>query len=122
MRYDGSMKRNSQNPTCCPESKTAYLIKYHYDRLLLAAEHMGWFHTAKVMKGPTDLFDRVTKAVDMHKRKTGNKCPFKVCRVYFVLLEFHSPSNQFQTSPHAFPFQDTHKKYQDNFFKNRANP
>lgn len=81
MRFDGSMKRNSNNPTCCPESKTAYLIKYHYDRLLTAAEHMGWYHTAKVMKGPMDLFNRVTKAVDTHKRKSGNKCPFKVRRV-----------------------------------------
>ncbi|GAB7349977.1 hypothetical protein MBLNU459_g0664t1 [Dothideomycetes sp. NU459] len=78
LRFDASMKRNSQNPTCCPESKTAYLIKYHYDRLITAAEHMGWYHTTKVLKTPTDLFNRISRAVDTHKRKTGNKCPFKV--------------------------------------------
>jgi 4-amino-4-deoxychorismate lyase len=79
LRYDGSMKRNAQNPVCCPDSKAAYLIKYHYERLVTAADHLGWYDTNKRLKGPVDLFNRVQTAVNEHKKKTGNKCPFKVC-------------------------------------------
>jgi 4-amino-4-deoxychorismate lyase len=80
LRYDGSMKRNSQNPVCCPDSKAAYLIKYHYERLVTAADHLGWYDTSKRLKGPVDLFTRIQSAVTEHKKKTGNKCPFKVCK------------------------------------------
>ena len=79
LRYDGSMKRNAQNPVCCPDSKAAYLIKYHYERLVTAADHLGWYDTSKRLKGPVDLFNRIQTAVTEHKKKTGNKCPFKVC-------------------------------------------
>jgi hypothetical protein len=79
LRYDGSMKRNAQNPVCCPDSKAAYLIKYHYERLVTAADHLGWYDTNKRLKGPVDLFNRIQTAVTEHKKKTGNKCPFKVC-------------------------------------------
>lgn len=79
LRYDGSMKRNAQNPVCCPDSKAAYLIKYHYERLVTAADHLGWYDTNKRLKGPVDLFNRIQTAVNEHKKKTGNKCPFKVC-------------------------------------------
>jgi hypothetical protein len=79
LRYDGSMKRNSQNPVCCPDSKAAYLIKYHYERLVTAADHLGWYDTNRRLKGPVDLFNRIQTAVNEHKKKTGNKCPFKVC-------------------------------------------
>lgn len=78
LRYDVSMKRNSQNPVCSPEAKIAYLMKYHHDRLINAAEHLAWFHTLKVLKGPAYLFLRVQAAVEAHKKKSGNKCPFKV--------------------------------------------
>lgn len=78
LRYDGSMKRNAQNPVCCPDSKAAYLIKYHYERLVTAADHLGWYDTNKRLKGPVDLFNRIQTAVAEHKKKTGNKCPFKV--------------------------------------------
>ncbi|KAG9811938.1 hypothetical protein KCU77_g19691, partial [Aureobasidium melanogenum] len=78
LRYDGSMKRNAQNPVCCPDSKAAYLIKYHYERLVTAADHLGWYDTNKRLKGPVDLFNRIQTAVTEHKKKTGNKCPFKV--------------------------------------------
>lgn len=89
LRYDGSMKRNAQNPVCCPDSKAAYLIKYHYERLVTAADHLGWYDTNKRLKGPVDLFNRIQTAVTEHKKKTGNKCPFKV-RVLFCSLFLQS--------------------------------
>jgi len=92
LRYDGSMKRNSQNPVCCPDSKAAYLIKYHYERLVTAADHLGWYDTNKRLKGPVDLFNRIQTAVTEHKKKTGNKCPFKVC-ISSVSLFLSSPKN-----------------------------
>jgi hypothetical protein len=91
LRYDGSMKRNAQNPVCCPDSKAAYLIKYHYERLVTAADHLGWYDTNKRLKGPVDLFNRIQTAVTEHKKKTGNKCPFKVC--VFSSSFFLSPPN-----------------------------
>ncbi|KAL1310572.1 hypothetical protein AAFC00_000851 [Neodothiora populina] len=93
MRYDagnlksGPIKRNSfnsgkaHNPPCtnCPDaSVSAYLMKYHYERLICAADHLGWYNMDKTLKGPVELFNRVEKAVAEHKRKSGNKCPFKV--------------------------------------------
>jgi hypothetical protein len=79
------MKRNAQNPVCCPDSKAAYLIKYHYERLVTAADHLGWYDTNKRLKGPVDLFNRIQTAVAEHKKKTGNKCPFKVRDFLFFL-------------------------------------
>lgn len=98
MRYEGGgmkpgmIKRHSSmsghgpgngnmNPVCtnCPDAgKSAYLMKYHYDRLVSAADHLGWYDTAKILKGPVELFKRIESAVCEHKKKTGNKCPFKV--------------------------------------------
>ncbi|KAF1354730.1 aminotransferase class IV-domain-containing protein [Delphinella strobiligena] len=92
LRYEGNsmkpglVKRHSSmkgksNPVCkdCPDaSKSAYLMKYHYERLICAADHLGWYDTAKMLKGPVELFNRVEKAVTEHKKQTGNKCPFKV--------------------------------------------
>lgn len=90
LRYDGSMKRNAQNPVCCPESKAAYLIKYHYERLVTAADHLGWYDTNRKLKGPVDLFNRIQAAVTEHKKKTGNKCPFKVWLISDLLSSFGS--------------------------------
>jgi len=108
MRYDGNgmkpsmIKRHSSmngqgngnaslNPVCanCPDAgKSAYLMKYHYDRLITAADHLGWYDTAKIFKGPVDLFKRIETAVTEHKKKTGNKCPFKVSLHKTCHLEF----------------------------------
>jgi len=110
MRYDGNamkpgmIKRHSSmsgqgngnaslNPVCanCPDAgKSAYLMKYHYDRLVAAADHLGWYDTAKILKGPVDLFKRIETAVAEHKKKTGNKCPFKVSLYNTSLLLAHS--------------------------------
>lgn len=98
MRYDGnsmkpgltkrssSMNGKMNNPVCtnCPDASTsAYLMKYHYDRLISAADHLGWFDMQKSLKGPVELFNRIEKAVNEHKKKTGNRCPFKVSLRYF---------------------------------------
>jgi hypothetical protein len=96
LRYDGSMKRNSQNPVCCPDSKAAYLIKYHYERLVTAADHLGWYDTNRRLKGPVDLFNRIQTAVNEHKKKTGNKCPFKVC-VSSCSFFLSSPKTSYST-------------------------
>ncbi|KAG9577261.1 hypothetical protein KCV01_g17089, partial [Aureobasidium melanogenum] len=97
LRYDGSMKRNAQNPVCCPDSKAAYLIKYHYERLVTAADHLGWYDTNKRLKGPVDLFNRIQTAVTEHKKKTGNKCPFKVRVCLPTSLPDHSGLGQIKS-------------------------
>lgn len=103
LRYDGNSmkpgitKRHSSmngnmNPVCrdCPDAgKSAYLMKYHYERLVTAADHLGWYDTAKILKGPVELFNRVEKAVCEHKKQTGNKCPFKVCCLISFFPSFY---------------------------------
>lgn len=122
MRYDenamkpGLVKRSTSssinglanNPVCngCPDaSGSAYLMKFHYERLIRAAEHLGWFEMGKAIKGPVDLFNRIHKAVNEHKKKTGNKCPFKVrvCLRHNGRLEIGVEPIMSTKSPLLFP-------------------
>lgn len=107
LRYDGnsmkpgltkrssSISGSNMNPVCrdCPDAgKSAYLMKYHYDRLISAADHLGWYDTAKILKSPVDLFGRIERAINDHKKATGNRCPFKVSLFCLTPDYLHYPS------------------------------
>lgn len=90
MRFDSNIKEKKRNVGCCKESiKTAYLLKYHFDRLKDSAGHLGWFDAQKSLKRPVDFYCRIRYAVESHKKETGNRGPFKVR----IQLKYHGNLN-----------------------------
>ena len=80
LRFDPAAKPSKLNPQCCKEARSAYLFKYHHDRLKEAAGHRGWYdaQNAAAFKKPIDLYSRVQHAVEKYQQEKGATGPFKV--------------------------------------------
>lgn len=83
LRFDCDAKVNKLNPGCCKEcGKSAYLFKYHYERLKEAAGNRMWFEAQERLKKPQDFYNRVCFAVKEYQEKHSHeKGPYKVCLV-----------------------------------------
>lgn len=88
VRFDCDAKVNKLNPGACKEcGKSAYLFKYHYERLKEAAGNRMWYEAQERLKKPQDLYNRVCFAVhEFQEKNPGEKGPFKVCRTAIRLL------------------------------------
>lgn len=85
IRFDPHAK-SCKSETPCKEARKAYLFKYHYDRLIEAASHRGWYEVQKGagLKRPIDLWQRISYAVETEGDKS-HKGAYKVK----VIVRYH---------------------------------